>query len=102
MPCYTSPDEIEYYEKEANKATYNIEKTDAQIIASVACSLAKSIRKHNLFDEQEKFVKIWILNHEKLDKELAASKLSDEQKRVIRKQALSKLSKTERESLNLI
>lgn len=101
MPCTVTKEEALAYEREANKANLGKSLTDAEIATEAACQMGKLLREHDLVDKASPFVQKWIARHEASDRAAEAAAKSEREAIELKRKALSKLSKAEREALGL-
>ncbi len=63
MPCTLQPWEVEFEEKQANKAKYGIDITDASLITRLLCEAVKICPRSKMSKE----LKLWADAHTKQD-----------------------------------
>jgi hypothetical protein len=101
MPCSVSREEELWYETEGNFKDYGKKVTNLHLINAVACELADLVCKNKLESSLSRMSLTWLQKHQQEDLKISQQTKSENERVLLKKQALNKLSAEDKKILGL-
>lgn len=102
MPCHDpSAGEMRAMERVENLQKFGLEASDEDVARAVACQALQKLDDAGLMKGLPGYVRLWWRDHKRKDAIRARERKQEARRAAVRKSALSKLNRAEREALNL-